>query len=270
MISRSPIRLPTSSASSASVSMLAGSSAERLTRMRSAVGSADTRPTSRAMRSASSAATTAPAGRRGKAAREHDQRVRQLVRVVGLPRRAHPGPALPDHFVEITLEHREAAGRPVQPEMVRAQGFLRAAPAFARRSSARTRSPRMKAPIVAPAATRGYSWCAGAPGTACAMSAQSVAVYPIGSARHQQRCDQAKGVVGRTGFDGPVERGAEILDVADEHRRPAELLAGAEVRAGGLGERHEVVGVAAAHRVGVTRALRVAPAAYCRIVSNSR
>ena len=70
--------------------------------------------------------------------------------------------------------------------------------------------------------------------------------------RQHERRDQAECMIGARSLDGPVERGAEVVDLGRDDLGPIELVSAPEVGPGGLGELDVMIGVAAPDRPGVT------------------
>ena len=80
-----------------------------------------------------------------------------------------------------------------------------------------------------------------------------------GPALHRQRGDQAQRVLRRGCLDRPVERSAEVVDVARDDAAPLEVLSAPQVRTGRLGHGDVVVGVATSHRDRVAARVEALP-----------
>jgi len=85
----------------------------------------------------------------------------------------------------------------------------------------------------------------------------------------RERGNQPERVVDARSLDGPVERGAEVVDLGCDDLDPSELVSTAEVGTRGLGQLDAMVGVAAPEATVVASAWSRS-CAYWRMLSNNR
>ena len=64
----------------------------------------------------------------------------------------------------------------------------------------------------------------------------------------RERGDEPQRVIDRGRLHRPVERGAEVVDLARDGTRPSELVGAPQSGTGCLGDRHEMIGVTATNR----------------------